>query len=599
MSGDPEDATVVDDAPVRAGGSTVGDAGQRVRDSASRRRDGVWTPRVQRRLDQILVTMGVVLAAHAVWVKVHTQRSGWEAATTTVTGALFLLAGVIRLRGGPTRSTGRLMIAVAVAAFAEDLQLNPHPWVHTLGIAMRTASNGPLTHLVLAFPYGRVRGRAARMVTVTAYAMSVASGLLGLAFTTTADPPNLLLVTEIAGVDEAIDLAATPLGVAVVVLLCWRWLTSSASTRLVIGPVVATSTVTALAALVAGAATTAVGIYRPAIAVFRAGELLIPLALLAGELALHRQRAGTAALLHALGTPMSAEHLQGLLRRTLREPTLELGLWDAGREAFVHPSGAVSRRDTPARTARVRTVLVHEGAPVAVLDHDAAVLLAPDVLDAATAGVRLHLRAEAAAQAAADIVRLERDLHDGVQADLVAAVAMLRLARRGLDARGPWQAESPAVLRHLEQAEAGVTEALADVRRISGGARPSVLVDRGLVAAVRLVADRTPLPVRVRADEGLRWGDPVDATVFFVVHECLANTMRHAAASWATVTLSQAGGAALIEVSDDGAGGARVVPGGGLAGLSGRLGALGGGLTVLRGVPRGTTVRAWVPVEPP
>ncbi len=598
MSGDPEDATVAHDAPVRAGGSTVGDGGRTVRDRAARRRHGVWTPRAQRRLDQLLVTMGVALAAHAVWVKVHTQRSGWEAGTTTTTGVLFLLAGVIRLRVAPTRMTGRLMIAVAVAAFAEDLQLNPHPWVHTLGIAMRTASNGPLTHLVLAFPYGRVFGRAARMVTVTAYAMSVASGLLGLAFTTTADPPNLLLVIEIAGVDEAIDVAATPLGLAVVVLLCWRWLTSSASTRLLIGPVVATSTVTAVAALVAGAATTAVGIYRPAIAVFRAGELLIPLALLAGELALHRQRASTAALLHALGTPMSAEHLQGLLRRTLREPTLELGLWEAGREAFVHPHGAVSRLDTPARVSRVRTVLEHERAPVAVLDHDAAVLLAPDVLDAATAGVRLHLRAEAAALAAADVVRLERDLHDGVQADLIAAVAMLRLARLGLDAGGPAQTGSHAAFRHLEQAEAGVTGALADVRRISGGARPSVLVDRGLVAAVRLIADRTPLPVRVRADEELRWGDPVDATLFFVVHECLANAMRHAAASSATVSISQEGGAAVVEVFDDGAGGAQVVPGGGLAGLTGRLGALGGGLTVRRGLPRGTTVRAWVPVEP-
>jgi len=169
--------------------------------------------------------------------------------------------------------------------------------------------------------------------------------------------------------------------------------------------------------------------------------------------------------------------------------------------------------------------------------------------------------------------RIERDLHDGVQQRLVALTMTLGSAE--LEAT-----EGPA-LELVRRAHREAEAALADLRATVRGIHPHVLVDHGLVAAVHEVADRSPVPVRVDVELPGRLDAAVEAAAYFVVSEALNNVARHAHASEARVTGRVLGDRLLLTISDNGAGGADVGSGSGLAGLVTRLEALDGTLAVV------------------
>ncbi|WP_157251243.1 sensor histidine kinase [Nonomuraea typhae] len=182
--------------------------------------------------------------------------------------------------------------------------------------------------------------------------------------------------------------------------------------------------------------------------------------------------------------------------------------------------------------------------------------------------------------------RLERNLHDGVQQQLVALIAGLELARASGDA------EMLPPLR--EQAR----QTLDDLRELATGIHPSVLTQGGLVEAVESRGARLPVPTTVLADPGLRterFPDEVEGALYFTVSEALANALKHAAAAKILVRLSRTGGRLRAEVSDDGRG--FDPPPGALGALADRLSALGGGLKVTSTIGEGTTVSAWVPAH--
>jgi signal transduction histidine kinase len=192
-------------------------------------------------------------------------------------------------------------------------------------------------------------------------------------------------------------------------------------------------------------------------------------------------------------------------------------------------------------------------------------------------------------EASAERRRLERDLHDGAQQRLVSLALNLRVAQGRVD-------QDPAAARELLQEAGGeLEEALGELRELARGIHPAVLTDRGLAAALGGLAGRAPLPVELETDLGRRLPEPVAVTAYFVVAEALTNVARYAQATRAVVRATDNDHRLVVEVSDDGVGGADPAKGSGLHGLADRLAALDGSLEVDSEAGRGTVLRAEIP----
>ena len=186
--------------------------------------------------------------------------------------------------------------------------------------------------------------------------------------------------------------------------------------------------------------------------------------------------------------------------------------------------------------------------------------------------------------------RMERNIHDGIQQDLVALIGQAGRVRTQLER------EPDAVVGELASLQSGLERVLGDLRELASGIHPSLLRDRGLLAAVEALAARNPVPVLVRADlslRSLRLAEELEGAGYYTVAESLANSLKHAEASQVEITLERSNGSLHISVSDDGRGfDAAASDSHGLANLSERLAALGGRLDVTTSPGQGTTVSA-------
>jgi signal transduction histidine kinase len=200
-------------------------------------------------------------------------------------------------------------------------------------------------------------------------------------------------------------------------------------------------------------------------------------------------------------------------------------------------------------------------------------------------------RAETVDTQAAELRRIERDLHDGAQARLAALSMNLGMAEE-MVARDPAQA---AAL--LTEARLSASTALSELRDLVRGIHPPVLADRGLEGAVKALALSMPFKVDVTIDLPGRPPAPVESAAYFAVAEALANSLKHAAATTAWVQLTHENERLHILVGDDGVGGATVRPGGGLYGIERRLAAFDGTLTVASPTGGPTTVIMELPCE--
>jgi PAS domain S-box-containing protein len=209
----------------------------------------------------------------------------------------------------------------------------------------------------------------------------------------------------------------------------------------------------------------------------------------------------------------------------------------------------------------------------------------------------LHARIEELAASRARIVtagdverrRLERNLHDGAQQRLVAVSYSLRTALAKLDS-------DPAGARPV-LADAGEELGLAieELRELARGLHPAVLTDRGLRAAVETLAGRAPIPVEIAEIPDGRLPEPVEAAAYYLIAEALTNVARYARASKVRTRVSADEANVVVEVSDDGIGGADPGTGSGLRGLADRVEALGGSLEVVSPAGAGTMLRAEIP----
>jgi signal transduction histidine kinase len=185
--------------------------------------------------------------------------------------------------------------------------------------------------------------------------------------------------------------------------------------------------------------------------------------------------------------------------------------------------------------------------------------------------------------------RLERDLHDGAQQRLVSMALNIRLARAKLN-------EDPlAADRLLESAGAELDSALAELRELARGIHPAVLSDRGLATALETLASRAPVPVELAELPEERLPEAIELAAYFVVAEALTNVAKYAKATHATVEVARENGRLVVEVADDGVGGANPDEGTGLRGLADRIAVLEGRLEIDSERGRGTTIRARIP----
>lgn len=215
----------------------------------------------------------------------------------------------------------------------------------------------------------------------------------------------------------------------------------------------------------------------------------------------------------------------------------------------------------------------------------ATALLGPSQADLLSARVD-HLQATRAAAldaVALERQRIERDLHDGAQQRLVAVAMGLGMAKEKLD-------DDPVRARELvTEAHEEAKRAIAELRDLARGIHPAVLTDRGLDAAVSALAARSPVPVDVRVAVSPRPHATVEGTAYFVVSELLTNVAKHSGAAHAWVAIVRHGDRLVVDVRDDGIGGADVSRGRGLAGLRDRVAAVDGSF-VVSSPPGGPTV---------
>ena len=320
---------------------------------------------------------------------------------------------------------------------------------------------------------------------------------------------------------------------------------------------------------------------------------------------------GLGRVLAALGSALlTARQAAGgpvreMLAESLGDRTLSIAYWLPDRETFVDEAGRPVDLPEPG-SGRAWTAVERNGTRVAAIVHDAALDTGPELVHAAAAAAALaldneRLKADLRARveelrvsrvriveaAAAARRRLERDLHDGAQQQLVALALDLRL----LKARVRGSEAEPLVDGLAER----LAVALAELRELARGIHPAILTDRGLGPALEALSGRVPVPVLCDVDVDERLSGPIEAAAYFVVAEALTNVVKYAGATEVTVDVRREGDTVLVAVDDDGVGGANIGGGTGLRGLQDRLSALDGTLSVHSPPGEGTHLRARIP----
>jgi len=190
--------------------------------------------------------------------------------------------------------------------------------------------------------------------------------------------------------------------------------------------------------------------------------------------------------------------------------------------------------------------------------------------------------------------RLERNLHDGAQSRLVALSLALRLAQSQVSTN------PESAVEQLASATSELAQALEELRDLARGLHPAILADRGLEPALDALAERSPLEVVVvHTGPDARLPEPVEVAAYYIVAEALTNVAKYARASHATVEVERLDEAVMVEVVDDGIGGANPAGGSGLRGLADRVEALDGRLSVDSRPGSGTRISAHIPLPGP
>jgi signal transduction histidine kinase len=526
-------------------------------------------------------------------------------------GWALLACGLVFWGRRPGNAVGPLLAAASGAWFLAEWD-NPgvgSAWVFTIGLMLYAACPPLVAWVLFAYPSGRLASSEERGAVAAALAGAVlVLGLLpALAFDPAARgcaqcPANLLLVSDKPDLFEQLNRVGVQLGLAWSLLLIgvagWRIARSSPARRRVVAPVVlaggvylglvAATFATSLDRGFLGSGTLERGLWLAQAAALAA----LALAVAWGLLRARRTRSSLARLVVELGESAPAGGLRDALARTLADPDLEVA-YPVGEGRYADVGGRTV--DLGRVEGRAATPLVRDGRPVAVLLHRAGLLDNPELVEEVTSAARLaleneRLQAEVRAQledlraSRARIIeagdaerrRLERDLHDGAQQRLVGLSLALRLLRAQLGTD-----QDPQLARRLDEAEAELRRAVAELRELAHGIHPAVLSDEGLAAAVEALAEGAPASLRIAAVTNERFPPAVETAAYLVVAEA-------AKSGTARVSAARRDGTLVVEVET------KAAPHG-LVELEDRVGALDGRLAVERAPGGGVRIRAEIP----
>jgi signal transduction histidine kinase len=573
-----------------------------------------------------LFALGVIFAGLDVALALTSTHSDQKVVTAILgplIGLSFMGTGVFAWWRRPLNRFGLLMTGVGIAWFLAGLTESNNSTVFTIGSYVEPLYLVIVIQMVLSFPTGRLETFAQR-VTITAGYLDVLAVRLPF-FLLGGDivgdlkgprPDNVFAIVDAPDLADVFDYTSTFVAVVVLVatlvLLVRKRQAATVPQRRALAPMLWTGL--ALVALL-GVAFLVDVLGLPNEIGDVAGLLalvafaILPFAFLAGLVRSRYSRAGAVGeLIERLNNPEADRSLGLALADALGDRSLKLVYWRPSAGHYVTYDGRPVELPEPG-SGRAVTEVEREGIRVGAIIHDASLADEPGLVRAVAASAALALeneRLEAELRARLDELqtsrsrlvevsmferrRLERDLHDGAQQRLVALSLQLGLAKRRLE-----EGQDVAAGAMLDAARDELARALEELRELARGIHPAVLTDRGLEPALEALAERAPLPVSLDQMPAERLPAPVEAAAYFVVAEALTNVVKYADASTAAVRIRRNGSYAVVEVRDDGVGGADPTVGTGLRGLADRLAALDGRLEVHSPPGEGTTVRAEVP----
>jgi signal transduction histidine kinase len=522
----------------------------------------------------------------------------------------YIFAGIVAWRRRPDSLFGPLMILAGFATQLSILQWTTRPLLNTVGQLCDLLVAAVWLHLFLAYPSGRLAGRAERVVVIIGYLAAVGLQVVILMLGGFNDLRLLTVVQRPTAAEAVQNVQLLTLGALALIgvgLLWWRWRSLPRWQRRRPAQIVINCfslSLVMLAALMIAGAFQAPGFEILRLATFTVAGLA-PLAFLAGLLDARLAKAGVGELLVQLRTD-PAPDLRELLAQALRDPTLSLIYWLPQYGSWADQDGnatTIPEQDS----GRSVTFVKQNGEQIAALVYDAALGEEPELVEAvsAAAGIALEngrLEAELRAQlrelqgSRSRVVeaqqnerrRLERNLHDGAQQRLVALALELGLLAERAD-------NDPGTQDRLKHARSEVAESLDELRDIARGLHPAVVSGHGLAIALESLAAATPFEVQLKTDGLPRLPEQLEVAAYYVVSESLTNAAKHAQADRVTVEVGITDYTLIVEIVDNGIGGADSERGTGLRGLADRIEALNGRLRVWSPGGKGTRVRAEIP----
>jgi signal transduction histidine kinase len=525
-----------------------------------------------------------------------------------LSGVSFMACGLVAWRRRPDSAVGPMLAAAGFGVLVPAMlgQVDS-PVAFTLSLLFGELWIALYAALILSFVTGGRLTTRTDLMLVEAFVF----GLFVMQFAVMLflpDERNLLLVWPNADVASTLVklqwawLAVASLGVALVTVNRWRL--ASGPRRRALLPSLGGS----LSAVLYSANLTTLIAGSPSVALFtvlNAALLTVPAALLWGLLRSRLARGGLADLFRELGT-LRGVRLEAGLAKVLGDPGLVLAYRVPGEPAYLDGRGQPVTLPASGDD-RTAAPVQRDGRELAILIHDALLDDDPELVGAVAAAAAIalddeRLQAESEERLAelrasrerivtagdAERRRLERNLHDGAQQRLVSVALQLRLIERRIRT-------DPALAEQLvRSASDELSKSLEELRELARGIHPSVL-NHGLKAALGSLASRASVPTAVSYELLAPLPEPVELAAYFVACEALANVAKYAHATNASVRVSQRDGVAVVEVTDDGIGGADETAGSGLQGLADRVAALDGTLRITSPPGAGTVVTAEFP----
>lgn len=576
-------------------------------------------PRVRsalsRSLDRALVSVALLsalLVVTAVGLVPLDGPAGLLLAALPAVLGVYVVAGLIAWKRRPSNGMGFLIVFAGIMVFVGAAGNTDVPTLVAISAIGATLALPAIVHLLLAFPSGRLPDRLSLNLVVALYAVSLVLQAPEYLF----DPDGSFPPFAVADLPAAVaffgilqTVTATAIMLVVATVLWRRLRTADAAQRRVLVPLFSYGIFTVLfMPLIAIVIDRVLGA-DPIVRGYLQFAVItgIPIAFTLGLLKGGFRRTGELEELGTwLGSADSSKVPLGVaLARTLGDPSLRLYFSTDDGTGLVDAEGGVAVGDDVDPRRGRQPIMLH-GNRIGVIEYDAALLADRDLVRTAgrivaiavdrerlTADLRASERAllqsrERIVQAAdREQRRIARDLHDGLQVQLV----LLALEAQQLATAPP-----QAVPDRATQLRLDIDAAAADLRALVRDLVPAALIERGLTAAAEDLADRMPIPTVLDSevdDDAL--SDVIEATTYFVLTEALANVVKHAQASVARVRLALRDGRLLLDVEDDGVGGASMGAGSGLRGLADRVEAIGGSMLISSPPGRGTRVQVEVP----